>query len=215
VLGPWWDSLEKASSINNWILGFAALFGVLAALLVVAGWFIGARVSALEKNQLAQFRTDAETRIAAANKTAAQANERATQMEAQTEKLRNENLEIQRKLAPRFLTAEERALILDAIRPYRAHRFTMTKLGDAEAGPYCDSIVALFEEAGWVASKSYSGMVAPPPYGVILHVSAHPDAAVRALIDSFRRAGIKITLQEVVTRDDSLIDILVGLKPPA
>lgn len=213
-MGAWWNSLEKVSNVNTWILGSAALFGFLAAILVIAGWFLGNRASDLERAQLAAFRADADAKIAAADQIAAQANEHAKQLEADTEKLRNENLEIQRRISPRFLTARERDVIFDGIRPFRGHQIILTRLGDGEAGPYGDSIIAVFQQAEWDVQVRSVGVFVPPTYGIICRVSPRTDSAVKALIGSFHKANIGIEVQEVpAAPQDSWVDIMVALKP--
>jgi len=151
---------------------------------------------------------------AEANRAVAQANERANQMELQTEELRKENLEIQRKINPRFLTASEQKSIIDAITPFRRHQIIITKLGDGEAGPYGDSIIAAFQKAGWRVQVNYVGITSPT-YGVVFRISAHPDIAIKAAFADFQNVGVKTSIQEIPTQDDSWIDMLVGLKPVA
>jgi hypothetical protein len=213
-MGAWWNSLEKVSGLNTWVLGFAAFFGFLAAILVIAGWFIGNRASDLEQAQLTQFRTDADTKIAAANQIAAQANEHAKQLEGETERLRSQNLEIQRKISPRFLTTVERETILEGIHRFPGHQIIIDRLGDAEAALYGDSIINVFEQARWAIQRNNIGVFLPPTYGIVCRISLHPDAAVQAVLEAFRKAKIDITLQDVpAAPQDSWIDILIGLKP--
>jgi hypothetical protein len=118
AMGSWWDSLEKVSKANDWVLGFTALFGFLAAVLVIVGWRFGIRVSDLQKKELDEYQSHAGLQIANANQTAALANERAAQLE-------NENLEIRRKLADRFLTDSEWKNIIDGLSPFAGHSITV------------------------------------------------------------------------------------------
>ena len=154
------------------------------------------------------------TASAEANQIAAQANERAKELEVQAEELRRENLELQRKINPRFLTTSEQQTIFNAINTFPGHSIILTRLGDGEAGPYGDSIIAIFQKAGWAVQVNQVGMYTPPPYGIICRVSAHPDAAATGVIAAFTKAKIDITVQHVAAApSDSWIDMLVGLKP--
>lgn len=209
------------TTLDHWTAFFAFL-----VVIGVGGEFVvhilysrgSGRLIALQHTEEQQLQAEISklsSTTAEANKVAAQANERAKQMEVRAEELRNENLELQRRINPRFLTKAQQAVIRDGIQPYRGHPIIVMRLGDGEAGPYGDSIIALFEEAGWVVQKNYAGIYVPPTYGIICRVSAHPDAAIRALVAAFKTAKIELTLQEVAAQQDSWVDMLVGLKPPA
>jgi hypothetical protein len=135
-------------------------------------------------------------------------------MEVQAEELRRQNLELQRKINPRFLTTAEKQTIFDAVRPFHGHEIKITRLGDGEAGPYGDSIIAVFQHAGWRVQENSVGIYLPPTYGIVCRVSTHPDDAAKALIAGFAKANIEVTLQHVAAApSDSWIDMLVALKP--
>jgi hypothetical protein len=208
------------TSLDHW----AGLF-ILLVVIGVAGELVvhilssraSGRLIALQNAEEQKLKTEM-TRLgsvtAEANKIAAQANERANQMEIQAEELRRQNLEIQRKINPRFLTTTEQKTIFDGINLFRGHQIILTRLGDGEAGPYGDSIIAIFQKAGWAAQVNHVGMYTPPTYGIVCRVSPHPDAAAKALIAAFSKAGIELTVQHVEAASaDSWIDVLVGLKP--
>jgi hypothetical protein len=214
-------------SIDRWNTA-RIVFTIIAALaatgLVVTGVMLNSKGKILSKAQddlsilkdaiAAEDSRTKAVQIAEAQKAAAQADEHAKQLEKQTEELRSQNLELQRRINPRFLTSTERQTILDGIRPFRGHQIIIARLGDAEAGQYGDSIIALFEEAGWAVQRNNIGVYIPPTYGIICRISLHPDDAVRALIQSFHNAKIKIELQEVpAAPQNSWVDIMIGLKP--
>jgi hypothetical protein len=156
-MGAWWNSLEKVSSFNTYVLGFAALFGFVTAVLIIAGWFLGSRISDLQQAQVTQFRVDADSKIAAANKAAAQANEHAVQLENQTAELRNQNLKIQEKMAWRFIPPAEQLRIIEHLKPYKGHSVQISAVEDAEAAAYTDNFLTVFSQAGWTVQRnSYS-----------------------------------------------------------
>ncbi|HVS86641.1 MAG TPA: hypothetical protein VHF01_00315 [Candidatus Acidoferrum sp.] len=208
------------TSLDNWAALFIAfvVIGVAGELVVHLLYSrASARLIAFQHAEEQTLQTEMSrlgSITAEANKAAAQANERANQMEVQAEELRRQNLEIQRKINPRFLTTTEQQTILDAIRPFRGHRIILTRLGDGEAGPYGDSIIGIFQKAGWTVQVNNVGMYMPPTYGIVCRVSTHPDAAARDLIAAFAKAKIELTIQHVdAAPEDSWIDMLVGLKP--
>ncbi len=208
------------TSLDHWTALFTlfVVIGVAGELIVhVLYSRASARLIALQITEEQKLRTEI-TRLgsitAEANKAAAQANERANQMEVQAEELRRQNLEIQRKINPRFLTTAEQQTILDAIRPFHGHQIILTRLGDGEAGPYGDNIIGVFQKAGWTVQVNHVGMYMPPTYGIVCRISTHPDAAVRDLIAAFAKAKIELTIQEVAAASsDSWVDMLVALKP--
>jgi hypothetical protein len=211
-MGSWWNSLERASSVNNWVLGFAALFGFLAAAFVIAGWFLGARTSELEKAQLAQFQSDAETKIATANQISAQANEHAKQLEKQTTELRNQNLKIQERLEWRVILPSEQAKIIENLKSYKGHAVQIIQVDDTEASAYANNFLDVFIRAGWSFQQNFYSVAyatATGNYGVICRVAVHPDAAVLAVIDALRKAHVSLRTEQV-SGQDSFIEIFVG-----
>ena len=207
-------NLESLLSTLGWWTGLFTLFVVIG----VAGEFVmhvwesrvSSRLITLQKAREQQL----QATIATANQAAAEANQRAKQLEKQTEELKSQNLELARKIAPRFLTTREKETILKAIQPFSGHFIILTRLGDGEAGPYGDSIIAIFQKAGWAIQLNQVGFYSPPSYGIICRVSPHPDDGAKAVIEAFKNANLSLTLQEVRTaKDNSWIDVLVGLKP--
>jgi hypothetical protein len=208
---------------NNAQIAFIVLAAIAASGLVVTGIVLtskGKKLTTVQdelsiiKDQNAAADSRAKSLlIAEAQNSAAQANEKAKQLEKQTEELKNQNLEIERRINPRFLTTAEQQTILDSIAPFRGHQIIITRLGDGEAGPYGDRIVSMFQKAGWGVQVNPVGLNSPPTYGVVCRISARPDAAVNAVLASLQKAGIKPIVQEVPTQQDSWIEMLVGLKP--
>jgi hypothetical protein len=208
------------TTLDNWAAVFTALvvIGVGGELVVhVLSGRASTRLIALQNIEEQKLRVEMGRLggvTADANKAAAQANERANQMELQAEGLKRENLEIQRKIRPRFLTTAERQTLLDALQPFHGHQVILTRLGDGEAGPFADGIIAVFQKAGWVVQVNQVGMFMPPTYGILCRVSNNPDAAARELIAAFKRARLELTVQHVAAApSDSWIDMMVALKP--
>jgi len=201
------------TALDHWTVFFTFLvvMGVGGELVVhVLYSRASGRLIVLQHTEEQQLRTEISrlsNTTAEANKIAAQANQRA-------EELKNENLEIQRKIADRFLTQSQRHTILHGIQPHRAHRIVITRLGDREAGAYGDSIISLFEQAGWAVERHDVGMFLPPTYGIVCRTSTDPDDAVKDLLVAFANAKIELTVQQVpAAPSNSWVDMMVALKP--
>jgi hypothetical protein len=202
-----WNSLERLSSINNWVLGCAALFGFMAAICVIAGWFVGARVSDLQKTELAHFQTDAQTKIAAANQIAGQANERA-------EELAKQNLQIRKEMASRVLAEDTRRRFINSVRS-PGHVGTVTYIQDTEAADYANDIFSALKEASWSVGKQYRQAYDPDPRpsGVTIQISSNPDPIVKLVIAALQEAGANPKTETVHAQDRGFINIVVGKKP--
>lgn len=182
--------------------------------------------SAREKQTADVKIEEAREGAAKANKIAAEANEHAKKIELHAEELRKENLqlglrleeekrarlEIERRLAPRFLTSTEEKLVSNAISPFAGHIISVTKLGEAEAGAYAVQIINILKASKWKVIENFVGIMSPPPYNVICEISARPDTAVQTLISAFQKAGVQIDLRQSQTASPETIKILVGLK---
>jgi hypothetical protein len=219
--------IEKLKTVldrwNNAQMFFIILTAIAAAGLVVTGRGLisGGRKLATAQEHLSQLKdqiAEADSRaknleIAHAQNSAAQANVRAKQLEVTAEELKKENLEIQRKLALRFLTLSEQQSLVAELNQYGGHAIQITTLGDAEASSYGGDFIVVFRNAKWAVQHNTIGVLSPPLYGIICKVSAHPDAAVNAILDAFQRLNLRITTVRVPTPQESFIDLIVGLKP--
>lgn len=110
-MSTWWNSLDKLSRLNTWVLALAATFGFLAAVFVVASWFTGTRVAALQDRELERYKSDAGIKIANANEMSARANERAGKLEKEAADLTTKNLELEAAISPRRLTRREQSAL--------------------------------------------------------------------------------------------------------
>lgn len=108
---PWWDSLEKVARVNDWVLGFAAVFGLCAAALVGGAWFTGKRLASLAEQERAKTKAESDQKIADTNRLAGDANKRAGELEKEAAELKAKNLQLEAAIAPRRLSArQEQAL---------------------------------------------------------------------------------------------------------
>jgi hypothetical protein len=208
------------TSLDHWtaFFTFLVVFGVAGELVVHIRYSrVSGRLIALqhvEEQKLQAEIARLSSASAEANKIAAQANESTKQTELRTEELKKENLELQRRIANRFLTENQKTEILQSVKAYKGHVIIITRLGDAEASAYADSIMSTFEQAGWAIQINNVGMIAPPRYGIVCRTPLHPDPAIRSLITAFEKARVELTIEEVPTAtSDSWVDMLVGLKP--
>lgn len=181
------------------------------------------RAQALERNNLL-LRDDvnkASGEVASLQKEAA--NARAAQQRVETELARQRErtaiaeralLELQQRVQPRTLTAEQYAALFNSLRSSGTHSIALTRLGDQEAGNYADQFIKAFSEAGWQLSLFRVGTLSPPIYGIILRTQDRENSTVVALLTAFYRAGITVSVEENA-QNQSVTRIIVGLKPQA
>jgi hypothetical protein len=169
-------------------------------------------------------RNEAET--AAAKATAAIANENAANANERTEVLQKSNLEVQRVLekerterlrleasiAPRGLSEHQRLSFIAALRAApQPLTIEFTVIGDQEAALYAEAIGAALNAAKVQGSMNRIGMIAPPPYGVLLTLRNGSTRSI-AIKAAFERAHIPVTSSFA---DIGMFDakVLVGLRP--
>ena len=118
---------------------------------------------------------------AESNQMAATANERAEELKGENLKLgirleeeKSARLEIQRQLAPRYLSPKERKVIAEAIRPYAGHEIKVAGIGDPESVLYADQFAMLLETSKWQVEKIHGALLGPPQYGIFLVKSRSP-----------------------------------------
>jgi hypothetical protein len=194
----WWNSLEKVATVNTWILGVAALFGFLAAVFIIAGWFVGNRLSGLQDAQLAKYRADADTRIALANERAAIADQRAAEANRTAEGEKLARLKIEERLAPRQLTSEQAQQLQTKLRQYGGQSVEISYLiGDVESQVYADEIAHALGQAGWKVSPGLPKMFNFAGIAVrVQDPTAVPEPA-EALAKAFEE--LAITVQRIYT----------------
>jgi uncharacterized transporter YbjL len=193
--GPMWPSEGTAASAYDWAnIGLIAglVVSIVSTILVI--WMGNVKETYLRK-QLANT------------------NNRTAQLEKENSLLRLEILEIQRRMADRFITPSEHESLVADLSPYRGHHITVTRLKESEPRDYGGSIMSVLQEANWSVQADYilAYGVAATPRGVICRIGHHPDAAIQVLKAAFQKVGIKLRIEEIETRED-FIELVVGLK---
>jgi hypothetical protein len=193
--------LLQAASVLLLFAGFA--FGTAT---IVVGYLLGKRQ---------------ETRIAAAKAEAAAANERSLKLELkaaeQQERAANaeaELLTIQKNLAPRELTGDERARFIGELKADpKCEVWVISNRGQGEATGFAKVLVAAFCEAGWNAKT----LLAPndqlaPGIGIAQAIEGPKTPCVLAIENAFRTVGFD---PYAIGHSDSakVIEVLVGPKP--
>jgi hypothetical protein len=205
-----------------WNLAVVACFAGTA----IAGYFTWRyteAIGAAKDRALRQFQAESRTAVALAdakgaeaNRQAANANERAAALELESAiqreraaKAEQALLELQHRLAWRDFAPAQAQGLVHALRPFRGVSVSvMVMVGEAEAERFGQQLVSLLRAADWSATISTTGMLLPPPYGIICW---HPagDKPAEALIRSLKSFGLQVSEENGDT-----LRILVGLKPP-
>ena len=208
------------------LFGWSNVLLTLGAFLVFVGtigviWTGGVRERYADERV---SRNEAETATAKAN--AATATENAANANERTEVLRQSNLKVQSELdkerierlrleasiAPRRLSDHQRSSFIYALRSVpQPLTIEFNVIGDQEATLYGEAIVAALDAAGVQGSMNRIGMMAPPPYGVLLTLRNGSQKAL-AIKAAFEGAQIPVTslFADIGTFDAK---ILVGLRP--
>lgn len=181
-------------------------------------------------DQLERNRADAEAAradAALAHADAALAHASAAEASEGMDRLRQNNLKLQRDLdttkektlgveasiAPRELTAEQRSDLVESIKTIKKPiSIKIVILGDIEANGYGMEMLSSLQEAGAILSIFRIGVMSPPQYGVGLALNPSNEKS-QAILAAFRRAHIRVEPQQI---DSSQFDaqIVVGLRPP-
>jgi hypothetical protein len=214
---------EKRVTLIFTLVLLVGLAGELTALVQTSN--VTSKITEILRNDIAAaYKSAADATIEAGK-----ANERSKELENQNLKLAREleeekqkRLEIERILAPRFLTSRERATLVASLRLHAGAGISVVRLGDAEAGQYADQIIGAFVDAKWHVHLSYIGTLSPPVYGVLCKEPSQESDPVgravhslgEAVHSSFFRAGIPHVL-EIIHSGPSLneVQLLIGLKP--
>ena len=203
------------------MLGFAAFFGFLAAVLIIAGWLLGNRVSDLQEAQLAQFRTDAETKIAASNQVAAQANALAQAAHADAEtakveqlKLKNDSLKLEARLQeaeqknataqsrihdleqdklPRTISDAQQAKIVELLRPFSGQDITAGQFSnDYEAVQYLARVTETLSKAGLKVNSISFLSGSGKGLGIAVHDQQFSSVLAVTIQHAFQSVGIEM-----------------------
>ena len=207
---PGWNSIE---GVQWWWRCFNVLGLITLALTFVFGALIyvygnrkdtltaaSEKIAAEQRNEQEQQQREADATVLSA-------------VQGQLGEAQQEVSNLKTQMAWRTLSTEEHRSIVADLSRYRGHFIAVTKLGDAEAAGYADKIMESLTDAGWNIQRNYSGVVSPPIYGVLCTVPKQADSASLAVAESFKKAGVKLTVQALETASPDFIQIYVGLKP--
>jgi hypothetical protein len=217
---------------------------LITALVGVGAWYFSLKLGAAKDAALNQFKAASAATVAAADARAAEANEKAAeasrgaakalvdaasasaragaveleaaQQRERAAKAERELTELRHRIAPRRLSAEQRASIVASIRSTPA-QIGIVRLGDAEAGVFADDLVAALREAGWTVQVAFVGMTAPPRYGLSVHAQSATaiPPAVSGLVAALKRLGLPVVVSPERLGPNMEEGLFVGLKPVA
>ncbi len=195
---PDWNSIEAVGRWQNrfTILGYIAL-GLLLLFEVLAHIYSNRKDTLVAAHEATAERVRQET--------AARHDSELAQANAQIRAL-------EKGAAPRTIGLKEQHDILHALIPYAGHPVFITKLGDQEAAAYADQIISLFSGASWKVNETLVGIMSPPTYGMQCTIAREPDAAVKAMLSAFEKAGVPLDIRHAGA-PDTLLSVTVGLKP--
>jgi hypothetical protein len=151
----------------------------------------------------------------AANVQIAQANENAALASQRAEELQKENLQIRKDMADRFLTEDEKKMMIGA--GGRGRVMTITFIADREATDYARLLEAAFKAGGWNVGRQYRQQYDPDPtpHGVICRISQNPDVTVKGVITALERVRANPRMETVPNVRPDFLEIVVGSKPKA
>jgi hypothetical protein len=215
--------LETLLTTLDWWTGLFTLLVVIG----VGGEFVlhiwssraSGRLIEIQKTETQRLQAkvaDLDTQSAVANKAIAEANQRAKQLELETEKLRNQNLKLQERMEWRTISQSERTKMIEALKHYAGHSVQLTFPNEnAEASSYADTFEDMFIAAGWTVQQGFYSAAfatATKKYGVIFRSTPNSDAAVKSLLDVLKEINISIRTEQV-GGDSSFVEIFIGPKP--
>lgn len=186
----WINSAQSAAQVNTIANIALVVFGALTAC---------ATFVAFKSNSAMQRYADAETARAQAD--AAKANERAAELELETEQLRE-------KIAWRRLTPEQVSLLTKSFRDFPFPITVADLQGDPESTTYGEDITAALKRAGIAVKQEdlvYAG--GPPPSGLL--VSRTPDGNGDRIATLLNEADVPVAGRS----DSTSLLIIVGTKP--
>ena len=107
-----------------------------------------------EREEAEHQRLALQGQIAAAQETAALANERAEQE-------RLARIRIEQRLASRRINEMEYQAFVLALQPYAASSVQVQTMGDFEAGQFADDIIKMLSAARWKVQVHFAGIIRP------------------------------------------------------
>lgn len=210
---------EKLSVWANVALVISLIAGVVSTFLIVVtgnvkeaalNGTVGAMNAALivTKNEAAKANLRAET----LHRSNLEMQTRLVDAERALESEKLERLNLQASIAPRHLSIEQRQRLIDSlIAAPQPLSINLQLIGDEEAGHYGQQMMECFAAAKINGRPDRSGMIAPPPYGIIITMRENDNKAL-AIKVAFEAAKIKASYSIGNTGEFDAI-VLVGLRP--
>lgn len=165
----------------------------------------------------------AEKGTAEALAEAAKLNERAGGLELEAAQQREraaraekELLELQEKLKPRRIVADQRARLIAILRSAPKGPVKVTcVLGDGEGFNFAGEVVGVLQAAGWEVDGVNQGVFTPTnPVGLFVRVRspANVPPYAPALLQAFNSVGLRLDWAEGSTVAENRVEIIVGNK---
>jgi hypothetical protein len=181
--------LQLGSAI---LLGLTFLVGSGA---IFAGHFVNKRQS-LKISAAGQIAAQAGAVAAKAGADAAAANVRSKLLEIEAGKQREraakaekELLELQQRLAPRRLTAEQQRTLASKLRPFSGARGNFVVSGDdVEITSLSNQILASFKDAGWIFGFFVGTDPSRSVSGILVEIAADADGPTKAAAETLASA---------------------------
>lgn len=227
-------SVETMEKLLHW--ANVAYIGslVIAAFLTFAIYHLSKQVTKAKDRELAQYQADSQVKIAAAETSAAEAETRAAEAEARAADAnlaaKQAQLELAKFKEPRTIAPEDQERIIADLKEFTGQKYSVSVFPDPEALALLRVVDAMLKSAGWVETELPNRSIKVNAAGITAATSVESGmgasvgrddgasaAALRALSDSLRRAGIPcrrgIHPRELQEKSPNTILIFVGKKP--
>ena len=220
-------SVETMEKLLPWANAAYYVSLLIVAILTIGIGLWSKRVTEAKDQELARYRAESEVKIAAAETSAAEAEARAADANLAAKQAQ---LELAKFKEPRTIAPEDQERIIADLKEFTGQKYSVSVFPDPEALALLRVVDAMLKSAGWVktefpnrsikvntaeitaATSVESGMGAS-----VGRDDAASAAALRALSDSLRRAGIPCRRgthpRELQEKSPNTILIFVGKKP--
>lgn len=182
-------SADSVFSLANTLLVISLVVGVVSTFAIV-------KSGKIRDTVLTQKLADANKAAGDANKLAADANKEAEILKQsnvtlglQLEQERIKRLELEKRVEPRHLSDEQRALLVSELRSSGWKRVEIIWVGDGEPEFYARDLGSAFEQAGVVVHVHTLNPFIPSAWGLAVVKSANYDSSrLKAILDE---AGVE------------------------
>ncbi len=223
-MSAWLNSIESLNKIYTYAQLFAIVLGVVAGLCALLAFATSIRISNLRSSDEAKLRerlssaekanVETGSKLKAALEAQEQLEKRARVAEQKAESASVQAQEANRRTASREATTS--GSTTEMLRQYNGQNLDVVMLGDQEAGRLGNQIIGILETSGWRLNKSFAGMMAPPPYGLIISVPDpnNPPAAAKALAAAFGELAGSVQFVPLgLVLGGNNLGLIIGLKP--